>query len=133
MTNRKTRKKNRKKFIPKYLDNVGERFLVPVNVKYAIRNVDQLNKASDYKNKDLRDSMKDEYIRRLVLQIRKSKKSKKLFRKRHKTRRNPIKYIKTLSIREIEDTYNYLLNNHKPKGTRRRRKKRRKRKKSTKK
>ena len=32
-----------------YLDNIGKRELVSSDEKYSIRNVDQLNKASDYK------------------------------------------------------------------------------------
>ena len=136
MTNIKNKKKKRKNESLYYLDNVGKRLLVPIENKYAVRNVDQLNKASDYKkNKFLRGKMKDEYVRRLILQTRKSRKLKKLFQKRHKTRKNPVVYIKKLSIKEIEDTYYYLLNSHKPKGTRkrRRRRKKRRRKKSTKK
>ena len=127
MTKRKTRKRKTKKIDLEYLDNVGKRKLIPLKIKYAIRNVDQLNKASDYKNKILKRYMKDEYIRRLILQTRKSKKSKKLFKKRHKTRKDPIKYIKKLSVKEIEDTYYYLLNNDKPRGTRKRRGKRKRR------
>ena len=127
MTKRKTRKRKTKKIDLEYLDNVGKRILIPLKIKYAIRNVDQLNKASDYKNKILKRYMKDEYIRRLILQTRKSKKSKKLFKKRHKTRKDPIKYIKKLSVKEIEDTYYYLLNNDKPRGTRKRRRKRKRR------
>ena len=46
MTNKKSKKK-KQEIIPEYLDNVGKRMLVPLEVKYAIRNVDQLNKASD--------------------------------------------------------------------------------------
>jgi len=118
-----------------YLDNIGKRELVSSDEKYSIRNVDQLNKASDYKrNKKRRRFMKDEYIRRLILQTKKSKKSRHLFQKLHKTRKNPIKKIKKMSIKQIEDTYYRLLEADKPHKTRRRRKRRRKRrKKSTKK
>ena len=118
-----------------YLDNIGKRELVSSDEKYSIRNVDQLNKASDYKrNKNRRRFMKDEYIRRLILQTKKSKKSRHLFQKLHKTRKNPIKKIKKMSIKQIEDTYYRLLEADKPHKTRRRRKRRRKRrKKSTKK
>lgn len=96
--------------------------------------LDQLNKASDYKDKSIKNNVLDEYKRRLLLQTRKHKKSKKLFQKIHKTRKNPIKIINKLSVKQIEDTYYTLLKNHKPKRTRKRRKKRRKRRrKSTKK
>ena len=72
-----------------YLDNIGKRELVSSDEKYSIRNVDQLNKASDYKrNKKRRRFMKDEYIRRLILQTKKSKKSRHLFQKLHKKHDN---------------------------------------------
>ena len=118
-----------------YLDNIGKRELVSSDEKYSIRNVDQLNKASDYKrNKKRRRFMKDEYIRRLILQTKKSKKSRRLFQKLHKTRKNPIKKIKKMSIKQIEETYYRLLEADKPHKTRRRRKRKRKRRKrSTKK
>ena len=120
-----------------YLDNIGKRELVSSDEKYSIRNVDQLNKASDYKrNKKRRKFMKDEYVRRLILQTKKSKKSRRLFQKLHKTRKNPIKKIKNMSIKKIEDTYYRLLEAEKPHKTRRRRKRkprRRRRKRSTKK
>jgi hypothetical protein len=111
-----------------YLDNIGKRELVSLDKKYAIRNVDQLNKASDYKkNKKRRKFMKEEYVRRLILQTKKSKKSRRLFQKMHKTKKNPITHIKKLSINQIENTYNYLLKNDMPHKTRRRRKKGKKR------
>ena len=118
-----------------YLDNIGKRELVSSDEKYSIRNVDQLNKASDYKrNKKRRRFMKDEYIRRLILQTKKSKKSRRLFQKLHKTKKNPIKKIKKMSIKQIEETYYRLLEADKPHKTRRRRKRKRKRRKrSTKK
>ena len=120
-----------------YLDNIGKRELVSSDEKYSIRNVDQLNKASDYKrNKKRRKFMKDEYVRRLILQTKKSKKSRRLFQKLHKTQKNPIKKIKNMSIKKIEDTYYRLLEADKPHKTRRRRKhkpRRRRRKRSTKK
>jgi len=120
-----------------YLDNIGKRELVSSDEKYSIRNVDQLNKASDYKrNEKRRKFMKDEYVRRLILQTKKSKKSRRLFQKLHKTRKNPIKKIKNMSIKKIEDTYYRLLEAEKPHKTRRRRKRkprRRRRKRSTKK
>jgi hypothetical protein len=126
--------KLKRKKTPYQLDVIGKRKLVPLEIKYAIRNVDQLNKASDYKNKSIKNNVLDEYKRRLLLQTRKHKKSKKLFQKIHKTRKNPIKIINKLSVKQIEDTYYTLLKNHKPKRTRKRRKKRRKRRrKSTKK
>ena len=78
--------------------------------------------------------MLEEYKRRLLLQTRKHKKSKKLFQKIHKTRKNPIKILNKLSVKQIEDTYYTLLKNHKTKRTRRKRKKKyKKRSKSTKK
>lgn len=124
----------KRKKTPYQLDVIGKRKLVPLEIKYAIRNVDQLNKASDYKDKSIKNNVLDEYKRRLLLQTRKHKKSKKLFQKIHKTRKNPIKIINKLSVKQIEDTYYTLLKNHKPKRTRKRRKKRRKRRrKSTKK
>ncbi len=118
-----------------YLDNIGKRELVSSDEKYSIRNVDQLNKASDYKrNKKRRKFMKEEYIRRLILQTKKSKKSRRLFQKLHKTRKNPIKKIKKMSIKQIEDTYYRLLEADKPHKTRRRKKRKKKRRKrSTKK
>jgi hypothetical protein len=119
------RKKTRKKRIltPYALDNIGKRELVPIKKKYAIRNVDQLNRASDFKkNKNIHNDMKEEYIRRLVLQTRKSKKSRKLFQKMHKTKKKPINYIKRMSAKNIEDTYFYLLKQDKPRKPRRRRK-----------
>jgi hypothetical protein len=126
--------KLKRKKTPYQLDVIGKRKLVPLEIKYAIRNVDQLNKASDYKDKSIKNNVLDEYKRRLLLQTRKHKKSKKLFQKIHKTRKNPIKIINKLSVKQIEDTYYTLLKNHKPKRTRKRRKKRRKRRrKSTKK
>tara|TARA_B100001175_G_C19374404_1_gene573401 strand:+ start:393 stop:764 length:372 start_codon:yes stop_codon:yes gene_type:complete len=118
-----------------YLDNIGKRELVSSDEKYSIRNVDQLNKASDYKrNKKRRKFMKEEYVRRLILQTKKSKKSRRLFQKLHKTRKNPIKKIKKMSIKQIEDTYYRLLEADKPHKTRRRKKRKKKRRKrSTKK
>jgi len=120
-----------------YLDNIGKRELVSSDEKYSIRNVDQLNKASDYKrNKKRRKFMKDEYVRRLILQTKKSKKSRRLFQKLHKTQKNPIKKIRNMSIKKIEDTYYRLLEADKPHKTRRRRKRRaprKRRKRSTKK
>ena len=129
----KNKLKNKK--TPYQLDVIGKRKLVPLDIKYAIRNVDQLNKASDYKNKSIKKNVLEEYKRRLLLQTRKHKKSNKLFKKIHKTKKNPIKIINKLSAKQIEDTYYTLLKNHKPKRTRKRRKKRRRRRrnKSTKK
>ena len=127
--------KIKKKKTPYQLDAIGMRKLVPLDIKYAIRNVDQLNKASDYKVKTVKKNVLDEYKRRVLLQTRKHKKSKRLFQKIHKTRKNPIKIINKLSVKQIEDTYYTLLKNHKPKRRTKRRKKRRRRrrKKSTKK
>tara|TARA_B110000008_G_scaffold273446_1_gene307749 strand:+ start:564 stop:953 length:390 start_codon:yes stop_codon:yes gene_type:complete len=126
--------KLKKKKTPYQLDVIGKRKLVPLEIKYAIRNVDQLNKASDYKNKSVKKNVLEEYKRRLLLQTRKHKKSKKLFQKIHKTRKNPIKILNKLSVKQIEDTYYTLLKNHKTKRTRRKRKKKyKKRSKSTKK
>jgi hypothetical protein len=129
----KNKLKNKK--TPYQLDVIGKRKLVPLDIKYAIRNVDQLNKASDYKNKNIKNNVLEEYKRRLLLQTKKHRKSKRLFQKIHKTRKNPIKILNKLSAKQIEDTYYTLLKNHKPKRTRKRRKKRRRRRrnKSTKK
>ena len=126
-----------KKKTPYQLDVLGMRKLVPLNIKYAIRNVDQLNKASDYKTKSIKKNVLDEYKRRVLLQTRKHKKSKRLFQKIHKTRKNPIKILKKLNAKQIEDTYYILLKKHKTKRSKTRRKKRkrkrRRRHKSTKK
>ncbi len=127
----KNKLKNKK--TPYQLDVIGKRKLVPLNIKYAIRNVDQLNKASDYKNKSVKKNVLEEYKRRLLLQTRKHKKSKRLFQKIHKTRKNPIKILNKLSAKQIEDTYYTLLKKHKPKRTRRKKRRRKKRRKSTKK
>lgn len=121
----KNKLKNKK--TPYQLDVIGKRKLVPLDIKYAIRNVDQLNKASDYKNKNIKKNVLEEYKRRLLLQTKKHRKSKRLFQKIHKTRKNPIKILNKLSAKQIEDTYYTLLKNHKPKRTRRKKRKRRKR------
>jgi len=124
----KIKKKNKKVLTPYVLDNIGKRELVPIKKKYAIRNVDQLNRASDFKkNKSIHNELKEEYIRRLVLQTRKSKKSRKLFQKMHRTKKNPINYIKKMPTTDIEKTYFHLLKNDKPRKTKTRRKRRRKR------
>jgi hypothetical protein len=121
----KNKLKNKK--TPYQLDVIGKRKLVPLDIKYAIRNVDQLNKASDYKNKNIKKNVLEEYKRRLLLQTKKHRKSKRLFQKIHKTRKNPIKILNKLSAKQIEDTYYTLLKNHKPKRTRRKKRKRGKR------
>ncbi len=126
MTSKKRKRNKKKNSTPYALDNIGKRELVPIKKKYAIRNVDQLNRASDFKkNKNIHNELKEEYVRRLVLQTRKSKKSRKLFQKMHKTKKKPINYIKRMSAKNIEDTYFYLLKQDKPRKTRRRRRRKR--------
>ena len=46
MTNKKKSKKKKIKVVPEYLENVGKRLLVPIEVKYAISKV----KKENYKN-----------------------------------------------------------------------------------
>ena len=87
----KNKLKNKK--TPYQLDVIGKRKLVPLDIKYAIRNVDQLNTASDYKNKNIKKNVLEEYKRKLLLQTKKHRKSKRLFQKIHKTRKNPIKIL----------------------------------------
>lgn len=98
-------------------DQFGKRKVIDLE-KFLIRNhIDNKGLASDYKiNTEQHKFASDEIKRRLALQIKKSKKSKRLFakktRKKYKSKTIATK-IKKMPIKKAEKLYYYLLENDK--------------------
>jgi hypothetical protein len=130
MVKNKTRKKSRKKIkidgfdeIPKSditvwaTDQFGKRKVIDFD-KFIIRqNVDNKILATDFKNdKQKFKEMSDEYRRRLLLQIKEARSSRRLFEK--KTRKiykssKSKKMVKKMSIKKVQNLYFELLQKNK--------------------
>lgn len=94
-------------------DYFGYRKSIPVNKYKIIQSIDNLNLASDYKkNKTLYKFASDEYRKRLRLEIKNNKKSKKFIEKKIRkkiTSRNIDKIIEKIPIQKVEKLYFSLL------------------------
>ena len=96
-------------------DQFGKRKVLDIE-KYIIReHIDNGGLATDY-NKDRHKFATDEFKRRLLLQIKKSPSSKKLFEKKTKKKynsRNIKGQINKMSIKKIQKLYFFLLKRQK--------------------
>tara|TARA_B100000902_G_C26925764_1_gene723911 strand:+ start:68 stop:481 length:414 start_codon:yes stop_codon:yes gene_type:complete len=131
MVKNKTRKKSNKKIkidgfdnIPKSdvtvwaTDQFGKRKVIDFD-KFMIRqNVDNKILATDFKNdKKKLKAISEEYRRRLLLQIKKARSSRRLFEK--KTRKiykssKAKKMVEKMPIKKVQNLYFELLRKHKP-------------------
>jgi hypothetical protein len=119
MKNKKyTRKKKyrRTKKIEKNIvkqDVWGKRIFIPLQAKRAIESIDRLSLASDLKKRDPRRKWYEkEYRRRMMVELKKSRKSRKLYAKKAKIS-NKYKTIKRsvgrIPIKKLENIYYDIL------------------------
>jgi len=99
-------------------DYFGYRKLIPINQFKTIQSIDHLNLATDYKrNPKVYKYATAEYRRRLLLQLKNSLSSRKLFEKKTKkkyNRKRIDKIINRMPIDKLQKLYFLLLEKEKP-------------------
>ena len=91
----------------------GKRIFIPLEAKRAIESIDKLSLASDLKKRDPRRKWYEkEYRRRMMVELKKSRKSRKLYAKKAKIS-NKYKTIKRsvnrIPIKKLENIYYDIL------------------------
>lgn len=94
-------------------DVFGKRVFIPLIWKQVIESVDKLNRGSDLNIKDPRRKwFKKEYKRRLSVELKKSKKSRKIYAKKLKISNNAKtikRSIEKIPMKKLEDVYYEIL------------------------
>ena len=113
---KKNKNKTRKKHIEKDVivqDVWGKRIFIPIMAKIAVENIDNLNRASDYKKSHPYYYWYDrEYRRRMLVEMKHSKKSRKIYASKLKIPNNYKKIkqsIGKIPIKRLENIYYELL------------------------
>ena len=111
--NQKKTKKRKENYYTVKHDVWGKRLFIPLEAKRAMESIDRLNRASDFKKNDKRRYWFDkEYRRRMLLQVKKSRKSRKIYSKKTRISNNYKtikKSIKKIPIKKLEDIYYHIL------------------------
>tara|TARA_B110001454_G_scaffold218907_1_gene248513 strand:+ start:5479 stop:5925 length:447 start_codon:yes stop_codon:yes gene_type:complete len=99
-------------------DYFGYRKLIPINQFKTIQSIDYLNLATDYKkNPKVYKYATAEYRRRLILQLKDSPSSRKIFEKKTKKKYNSKrihKIVDKMPIDKLQKLYFLLLEKEKP-------------------